>query len=348
MKQSILLLFVLVMLSGGVTAQSVQTEILIADSTMFVNDLAVIDDWLFVQSRGTEYQVRAYDIHTGALKYEFGTEGRGPAEYLSISIHRGPGANTLEIADQGNRKNEVFDFDCLKKKPEPNLVYRCIIQTEKNQASRHSIIVKDDLVLNHGREPEGVVYTGKGDLITEYLFTTPKQIEELYKKPVHKALSQTGLLAANSARTHFAYFADSFDKAVFMQFNGETISVINETVPTFWPLFKVNDFGASSFMEEDEEYRFAYNYPSAGNKHYYVLYSGKSKAEETRTEGANWLACTNRIEIFSFEGDKVGEFYSDRELFMLEVDEEEHYFYGLEIDESFNPIVIKGQIPEWR
>lgn len=91
--------------------------------------LALIDDLLFVVVEGEEYGIKVYDTSGGKFVTEFGRKGRGPAEYLAYSIQRGPGEGLLEISDASNRKNDIYNVDCIRSSQSIQMIRSCIVKT---------------------------------------------------------------------------------------------------------------------------------------------------------------------------------------------------------------------------
>lgn len=347
MTRFVFVSLILICVSLNLKAQ-IKTKVFISDSLLISSDLVHVEGWLFVKSEMTKYGIRAYNAETGDFEYRFAPEGRGPGEYLAFSIQRGPGEGTLEISDVGNRKNELLNVDCLKRKPSLELLPQCIIATIPHNASRQALKIEEDLMLQHGRNVDGVVYTGEDKEVSEILVRTPENINELYDRGIHEVLSQTGSIVGSPDRNNFAYFADSFDRAVFFERSSEKLEAIREIEATYLPSFEVKDFGASSFMQPSEEYKAAFYSPVSGYDNYFVIYSGKTNDEvdtELRNqEGAEWRAFSNKVFVYDFEGRKMDELIFDRDLFRIEVDLNQEYLFAIQVDRSLNYNILKAKL----
>jgi len=338
MKFSIILFF----LSTPLTlfAQNVsklyETKVFIEDSLFVPTDLAYIEGWLFTKSEGAEYGIKIFNAKTGEFEYELGRQGRGPAEYTNnFTIQKGPDNNTLEVSDSGNRKNDIYNIDCLKSKPSKDRAYTCILSSVKNIASRQALVLDEKLVVNHSSTPEGILFLSKGETKMNYLDTIPEEINLSYKKPIHRAFAMTGRMAANSERTAFAYFADSFDRILFYEREEQQIELVKEQKYSFLPQFKVHDFGASSYMEPSDEYRGAFYSPVVSDHMYYVIYSGKSLEDVSNQkdmEVAEWRGHSSKIQIYDFNGVKNDEFTLDKEVFIIEVNNEGTVLFSIHFD----------------
>lgn len=320
------------------------TEVFTADTLYFPSDIAFVDGWLFIREEFFDYEIKVYNGKTGNKEYEFGRKGRGPAEYLTYTIQRGPGNNTLEISDTANRKNDVYDVGCLKRKPRESELHKCILSSTPNAASRQALVLNEDLIVNHGSNFEGVVYLSVKEKISEFIDTIPEEVNDLFNRPIQGAMAMTGKIAGNSERNRFAYFADSFDRAVFYYREGDEVALLKEHEYSFLPEFDLTDYGSSSVLRPSEKYRGAFYSPVAGSKHYFVLYSGKTAADVEMKEGAEWRASSNIIKVFTWEGEEVSEIRLDRDLFMLAVNEEETKIFGIHLDKDLHVSVVSAEI----
>jgi len=307
------------------------------------SDMVVAEDLIFFQDVKTDFLIQVYDLNTGKKAYKFGRRGRGPGEYQSISILRGPEPGLIEVSDTKNRKSDIYDISCLKKKPPVTSVHKCIIKTVPNLASRQALILKENLVLNHGSTPQGVLFLSRGNTRLNHIDEIPQDIKNKYQRPIHQAMSTSGFLAASSERTHLAYFADSFDRALFYQRSGEEIELINEYDYSFLPEFEVKDFGGSSMLTSAENHRTAFIHPVAGKSHYFVLYSGKN-AEDVKKEGAMGKSFTNLVKVFDWQGNEVHEILLDKNISILSVSYDESILYGMTFNEDFMATVFKANI----
>jgi hypothetical protein len=283
----------------------------------------------------SESGIKVFNADSGNLEYEFAPVGRGPAEYLAFSIQRGPGEATLEISDTANRRNDLLDLECLKRKPPQNLLFQCIIESKKNYASRQALIIEDELLFNHGSEPDGVVFLSNETGIISFLVTTPVEINNKYERTIHQAMSQTGSIAANTERSHFAYFADSYDKAVFFKYENKMMITIKALQPTFFPEFDIIQLGDGTIMQEAKEYQAAFTFSTASDDHFYALYSGK-KYTISQESTFNRTPFTKRIKQFKLNGDFVRDIYLDKEVFTLDVDKANSTIYAIAVDSKDN------------
>lgn len=313
------------------------SEVLVQTSTM-----AYAEGWLFIQDQASDFGIQVYDPNTGIKEYEFGRKGRGPGEYLSILVHSGPGPDRLEVTDVTNRKNDIYNVSCLKAKPPVSQAHKCIEATESNVASRQAMILQEDLILNQGATTEGILFVSSGNNIKEQLANTPIAIRNKYERPIHEAMAMTGWLSANPDRTRIAYFADSFDRALFYKRTGDRLKLIKEHKFSFLPEFDVKDYGGSSMLTPSEQYRAAFEHPVGGSKHYFVLYSGKSSEDLTSDEDAR--SFTNRIRVFDWEGNELQEIFLDRNIAILTVSHDESTIYGVTFNADDEATFVKAAI----
>ena len=323
----------------------IETQTLIQDSLFFPSDLAYADGWLFAKAEMSEYGIVIINPDTGEFEYQFGKQGRGPAEYSNnFTIQRGPGSRTLEVSDTGNRKNDIYSIDCLKEKPIASLVHTCIINSAKIMASRQALILDNKTIVNHGSTPDGILFLSKGNLKLNYLDTIPQEIKSEYKKPIHSAFAMTGRIAASSDRTKFAYFADSYDRILFFDKKGDEVALIKEKKFTFLPQFNVKDFGSSSYMEASDDYKGAFYSPITRNESYYVLFSGKTSSDINQKGGPEWRASSNRIKIYNYSGVEKGEIILDKDVFVIELTENENQLFAMHINQNLINTIIKAEI----
>lgn len=315
---------------------------------LHTSDISYAGGWLFVQDEIPDYHIQAYNPSTGEKEYGFGRRGRGPGEYLSVSIQKGPGDGLIEISDVKNKKNDIYDVSCLKKKPPTSQVDKCIVSTVPILATRQAIILENDLVINHGSNTEGVLFLSKDSQKLTYIDEKPQSIRERYRRPLHEAMAMTGLLAANPDRTWFAYFADSFDRALFYKRSGNDVSLFKESKYTFLPEFEVTDFGRSSMLVPADNYISAFRSPVAGRNHYFVLYSGKSNEDVSEelmeVDGADWRSFTNIVKVYSWDGREVAEIQLSEEVLFISVNYNETVLYGVTFNKNIEATIIKAEI----
>jgi hypothetical protein len=308
-----------------------------------VSDMAYAKGWLFFQDQKPKYGIQVYNPRTGEKEYEFGRTGRGPGEYQSFTIQRGPGPGLIEISDVDNKKNDIYDVSCLKKKPPASEAHKCIIKTEKNLASRQALILNNEMVLNQGATTGGFLFLSKNQKKLKYLSQTPEEIKEKYKRPLHQSMSMTGSIASNSDRTKFAYFADSFNWALFFERKGDRVEFLREYEYSFLPEFTVKKFGRSSMLVPAKNYRSAFEYPVSGQKHYFVLYSGKS-SEDVKKEGGLSSTFTNRIKVFNWKGKEITEIFLSENVGIFTTNYNEDMVYAITFNKNSEATVLKAPI----
>ncbi len=321
-----------------------KTEILVQDSLTFFGDLAIVDDWLFAQLEGQEFGIRAYNAITGDLEYEFGKRGRGPAEYGSVTIQKGIFEHSLEVADASNKKNDVYDVACLKKKPPITKVHSCIIESKKTISRRHALILRNNQIVNHGPTPEGFLSLSEGDEFIRYLDTIPADVANKYKKPIRVTMSMSGRLAKSPDGSKFAYFADTFDRALFYGIVGDSVVQLHEQKHTYLPDFDVIDYGASSVLMPSLKFKGGFYSPTSSSKRYFVLYSGRTAEDVELQEGAEWRGFSNRIIAYDWDGTEQGDFYIDKDVFIIDVSEDEKEFYAIHVNRKLEQFIIKATL----
>lgn len=322
------------------------TEIINIEDFLLPSGLVVIDNLLFIKNERQDPGIVVYDLLKKKEIFRFGKIGRGPAEYLNFTIHNGPGEDLLEISDTANRKNDVYDVSCIKQNLDLETISNCIVYSVANAASGIALIQSrdKDILFNKGSSPEGILWVSEKENIQRYLTDVPEAVKENYKKLIQASLASSGKIAANYERNSFAYFADSFDWALFYGLKSDTLELIKEHSYSYVPDFEVIDYGASSYLETGENYKAAFASPAAGKSHYFVLYSGKTAEDVEMTEGAEWRAFTNRIKVFDFNGNEIKEIKLDKDLFVITVDYNENMIYGITVDRELNPSILKAKI----
>lgn len=320
-------LLITIILTSILSLKGYKTDILIDDPLLYPGSFTYIEGWLFFEAALSDKGIKAYNAESGDLEYEFIVSGRGPGEYLNFSIRKGPSNNTLEISDSANRKNDIYDVNCLKKKPPISETYKCILFSTKNHASRDAVILSKELVLNHSSTADGLLFLSKGDLKYARIDYVPEEIKATYRKQINQSFAMTGNIAINEERTHFAHFSDSFDRILFYKIANGTPSLIHEKKHTFLPAFDVDDFGSSSVMNPSKEYRGAYFSPIADNNYYYVLYSGKTIKDVKANEDVDWRYSSDTVQLFDFNGEEKGAIKLDQHVFKIALsDDKEHLF----------------------
>lgn len=330
-------------LFGQSSSQSIKTVDFIQSDLIMPLDLALVDGWLFVHEHYSRNKVLAFDAVTGKKMLEFATEGRGPGEYISLLLQKGSGDNTLELVDTVNKKIDSYSVPCLKNLQNVRQSNRCIESTQIITASRQAIQLSDNLTLNHSASVNGFLNLSSSESILKSLSNIPTEILRKYNRPNHAAMTMTGRLTASPDRRYFAYFADSFNYALFFQRSGTDAAKISERMFTFLPSFEVKEFGGgSAVFLPAEDYTYTYGSPDSGKNNYFVLYSGKKSADVTQSEGAEWRAFTNRVHVYSWQGTKVKELKLDREVFNFAVNLDESMLFGILFDNEMNPTIIKA------
>lgn len=308
-----------------------------------VSNIGYSEGWLFIEDQLTENLIKVYDGGTGEKVYEFGRKGRGPGEYQYFTIQRGPGTGLIELSDASNNKNDVYNVDCLKKKPPVSRAHTCIEKSVPTLASRQALIINNrNVVLNHGANAHGTLFLSKDEQITHYHAEIPLPVTEKYSNAMRAVITMSGRLAANPDRTKVAYFADSFDWALFFERNGDVMELINEHGFSYLPEFDVRNNGV---FIPSEDYRAAYRHPVSGKEHYFVLYSGKN-VKEAEAEGVLAPHFTNRLKVFDWEGNEVKEIKLDRAISIFTVNHDETKIYGINFNEDFEATVYVGDLKE--
>jgi hypothetical protein len=348
LRSSIVLIGLLlgsVNLFAQTSSQSIKTVDFIQSDLIMPFDLALVDGWLFVYEHYSKNKIIAFDAGTGEKVLEFATEGRGPGEYISLLIQKGSGDNTLELVDTVNKKVDSYNVPCLKNMQNVRQSNRCIESTHIITASRQAIQITANLTLNHSASVNGFLNLSSSESILKSLSSIPNEILRKYNRPNHAAMTMTGRLTASSDRRYFAYFADSFDYALFFQRNGTDAAQVSERKHTFLPSFEVQEFGGGSavFLPAGD-YTYTFGSPDSGKNNYFVLYSGKQSSDVSQSEGAEWRAFTNRVHVYSRQGNKVKELMLDREVFNIAVNLDESMLYGIHFDSEMNPTIIKATL----
>ena len=331
-------------LNAQISVTPFETEILVQDSLAFFGDLAIVDDWLFAQLEGQEFGIRAYNAKTGVFEYEFGKRGRGPAEYGSVTIQKGIFKHSLEVADASNDKNDVYDVNCLKKKPPISKVHNCIIESEKTISRRHALILRNNQIVNHGPTPEGLLSLSDGGEFIRYLDTIPSDVANKYKKPNRVTMSMSGRLAKIPDGSRFAYFANTFDRALFYGIVGDSVVQLHEQKHTFLPEFDVIDYGASSVMMRSIKFKGGFYSPTASSKRYFVLYSGRTAEDVELQEDTDWRGFSNRIIAYDWDGIEQGDFYIDKDVFIIDISEDEKELYAIHVNSKSEQFIIKATL----
>lgn len=315
----------------------------IQDGLAMPLDLAYVDGWLFVYELYSRNHILVFDAKSGQKMMEFGSDGRGPGEYQTIAIQKGPGKTKLEVVDTGNKKIDIYDVPCLKSLSGGRSATSCIEQTALITATRHAVHVQDSMILNHSTSPEVVLSLSQNGRTSRSLAEIPAEVIRKYNRPNHAAMSMTGRLTASLDRIRFAYFADSFDYALFFQRSDTTVNLVHEQKYTYLPSFDVQEFDrGSAVFQPDEDFRYAYGSPDAGLNNIYVLYSGKQSTGEVANNDADWRTFTNQVNVYNWEGAKLGQILLDKEVFNIAVSTDESSIFGIHFDKEMNPTVIKA------
>lgn len=309
-----------------------------------VSNIGYSKGWLFIEDQLTENLIKVYDAATGEKMYEFGRKGRGPGELDGVfTIQRWSDPGYIEISDVSNKKNDIYNVDCLKQKPPVSQAHNCIETSVPTLASRQALIINNnDLVLNHGATVQGNLYLSRDGQTTQHLVEIPRPVSEKYANPMHAVITMSGRLAASPDRTRFAYFANTFDWALFFERNGDDIELIHEHGFSYLPEFNVRNNGV---ITPSENYRAGFGHAVSGKEHYFVLYSGKN-AEEAEAEGVLAPHYTNRLKVFDWEGNEVREIQLDRAISIFTVNHDETKIYGINFNEDFEATVYVGDLKE--
>ena len=329
-------------------AQYITTEkepIKIDDELLYPSDLVVINDILFVkdllESTG-EYGIKAFNIKDGRKVNEFISIGRGPSEYLSINIRRGPGEKSIEITDSRNRKNDIYSIECLVgKNIDTNDISDCLETSIDNMTSREAIIISDSIVINTASGTDGVIFLSKRGQILEYIDEIPGEIIGKYEKPAVATAAMGGYLVTNKNRSSFAYFAKYYDHSFFMNEKEGNFYVVRDNKFTHLPEFSVMNVGGSSYMEPSEKAKFGYISPVSTEKYIYVLYSGRTLDDVEESELVEWRAFSNRVKVFDWRGEEVAEILFAEQLSNIAVSSDGKTLYGVTTDKDLNSKIVK-------
>jgi hypothetical protein len=309
-----------------------------------VSNIGYSEGWLFIEDQLTENLIKVYDAATGEKVYEFGRKGRGPGELDGVfTIQRWLDPGFIELSDVSNKKNDIYNVECLKQKPPVSRAHTCLENSVPTLASRQALIINsNNVVLNHGATVQGNLFLSRDGQTTDYLVEVPRPVSEKYANPMHAVITMSGKLAANPDRTRFAYFANTFDWVLFFERNGDDLELIHEHEFSYLPEFIVRNNGV---ITPAENYRAGFSNPVSGKEHYFVLYSGKN-AEEAEAEGVLAPHFTHRLKVFDWEGNEVKEIKLDRAISIFTVNHDETKIYGITFNEDFEATVYVGHLKE--
>lgn len=320
-------------------------EIFISEGLLYPAGLTLVNDWLFVKdvllSTG-DFGIKVFDINSGKKVYEFISPGRGPGEYLSFEIRKGPGDKFLEISDNRNYRNDIYDVPCLMKKLPVSETHSCIVKSASNLTNREAVILNDSLVLNIGAKPKGVIFINKGAQIIYELDSIPDALLKKYNNPIVAAMTMSGYLAANTERSRVAYFAEHYDK--YSIYDISTLSNIHEITShknTYLPEFDVTNVGGNYYVDPSSESRFAFRAPAPSTEYIFVPYSGKTETDIKVSETFEWRASTNRIKVFNWDGDEVKEIQLNHQVSVIDVDLKGQVLFGIHYNQNEEPHIIK-------
>lgn len=335
---------------GGLVAQSatepLRSVVFIQDGLNMPTDLAWVDGWLFVKEESSGNRILAFDANTGKKVFEFGLAGRGPGEYLSFSIQKGPGEGTLEISDTGNKKIDIYIVGCLKSLSSSQRASECIKETHLVTASRQAISLTGNRILNHSALPDGILNTSENGRMTRVIAGIPDEVKNKYTRPGHAAMTMTGRVTASPDRMWFAYFADSFDYALFFQHNNSETSLVRNHPFTFLPSFDVQVYdGGSAVFLPGPDYTYTFGSPDSGIENYFVLYSGKRSKDTALNDDAEWRAFTNTIRVFNRKGEMQRQLLIDTEVFSIAVSWDEQEIFGIHYNRDMVPAIIWIRLP---
>lgn len=322
-------------------SEKLQSNIFLQEDLVMPLDLAYVDGLLFVNDVYGSSLITGYDAISGEKLIEFGRSGSGPGEYESVTIQKGPGTSTLEVVDVNNKKIDVYDVNCLKNFQSANNTASCIENTYMVSTNRHAVTLTGNLIVNHNITPDGVLQISKEEIHQENLDTVPEELLNRYDRPIYAAMAMSGRITANHDRSYFAYFADSFDHALFFHRSDTEIRQIHEQTFTFIPDYTVENIGGSAILNEGDSYTYTFGSPDSGFENYYVLYSGKTSEDTEFEEGAEWRAFTNIVKVYNWQGSKERAIYLDIDVFIITVSHDEQSLFGINYDEGMNPSIIK-------
>lgn len=341
---------------SAIMAQSSQVEMeqieavpFITNGLFFPTDITLVKNWLFlkeIREDTGEYGLLVYNIQTGEKVYEFIRPGKGPGEFLSFDIRKGPRENQLEIAGSKTLINVIYDVDCLSKEAPSQNASKCIIKTVTNQASREAIVINDSLVFNTGARPNGVLFLSKRNKVVNYLDPIPENLLKKYNRPIPAAMAMGGDIVSNYDRTKFAFFGRNYDKISIYRYNNQDHSLeqVYSNTPTYLPNFNLLDYGNSSALTTKDETRFAYRNPVSSRNHIFVPYSGKTNDDVEVSEDVEWRIFTNRVKVFDWNGNEIKELTLNYDVSIIIVDDEESVLFGVHLNRKGESMIVKATL----
>ncbi|HAC15649.1 MAG TPA: hypothetical protein DCE78_06865 [Bacteroidetes bacterium] len=320
------------------------TEELKLDGILMPTDIVIIDDFLVIKDDYQEFKIQIYDIKSQKKIGKFGSNGRGPGEYLSIILQKSLKSGHLEIVDVTNKKIDIVNLECIISNPALKSINTCISKTVNIPSNRHSLMIDTTTVVNHSIQHDGVVQLSNFDgKFTNVILKPLSILIDKYQIPIRASMSMTGELVSSYNREYFAYFADSFDFSVFYSYKNGHVSQIHRKQYEYLPEFNVVEYGGNSaIIEPAENYRSAYRSPDYTSDYYIVLYSGQSATDVNMDGNADWRSFTNEIHVYNLLGEKIKVYQLDTNVYLITVSLDGETLIGVTFDKELNPTIIRA------
>lgn len=309
----------------------------LGDSLYRPSGIWVMDSLLILKDEGYEYLghdfLRIYSLNTGKLVSRFGRIGRGPGEFLLPRFFK-CGSRSFLIIEK--LKYYLFDVDSLLKHKD----YRPLRFEVKDwlKGTNFACLYRDSvLVLNAMSEEQlTFVYPG-GDRVRHY----KNYPEWTAVSGITDFIANTKVYAANynvhpgtKDRVNIAY---RYFPAV------DIVSLDNlKTLRIMFPInhsvnhIRVMDELNAEITEPCIYYREVFNTERA----MWLLYDGVPKAEYGEK------VQRSEIHRFSWEGQLVRRYRTDRTIRSFCVDEAGKRIYALSVDEEYEPVIVSYDLSE--
>lgn len=296
------------------------------------NALALSDSILAIVD--TQSDSLIHIVNVGKQKYicKTGVLGQGPAEFTMITSLNTSGNNSFCLYDPNKRT--FYDMTCMMDTASFSPLFRIdsLMHYEVRPLANHLYLATGIYEANRY-----CLVNSQGRIEKTFGEWPYRDEKEKNVSGRVKAQAYMGGITVNPSGTKFLSYVATADILSFYHLEKGEAHLVKETCLTY-PDYAYND-NSNSFRGTSREAPLTYLAAASTEEYVYLLYSGKSTGKYDLNAFSG-----NMIYVYSWDGDKVAELKSDKDLQCLCVSQDGKVIYT--IASTPEPALVQILLPE--
>jgi hypothetical protein len=273
-----------------------------------------------------------FDLHNKRFVGRFVSEGQGPNEVIpGLYLLKFPQKDKLYTYQRNAAIISIFNVPDYKIKENFRITSSTPWRPFEMEKTKDYYIGMG--IFDKGRFG---VYDSKG----KFLYTGghyPYKGDDMESSKAF--LMYQGPFCANPDKNYFVASCLYSDHIVFYEITKNALIPIKEYYSYDVTVDGKNSSAGNSSVREKDETVFSYQWAFGTGSCCYMLFSGKTYAEDKERSGES-----RYIIVFDWQGNYIKTFHTDYDIKSFCVDEKNNYIYASALDEDFEYIIIKLKI----